>query len=332
MTEDYKCPCQEVDPEHFITNEEVKLLLENQDKYTFKQDDYLKVYNCIHCNNCGTAEERFFLKKKFLEDGNKIDGLEKTITALKKYGTVFTQNKSRVRLPEGISKESKTLLYLGCFTTVKTPKYAENLLKYLLRNKIDFCLLEEEICCGYPILCNGEIDTYNFLVKKNRSLFKEKGYETIITACPSCYMVFKKEFSNMDVEVKYFTEYLTSSKSKTSGNLIIQHACPLRNGEIPNITETLEGIYKSSGYNILTEVPMTCCGGGVGHQLRTDIIEEIASRRMEDFRDANLFKNINDQVENYITTYCPDAYWILKVFGRKKKIPFKLKDMCELLL
>lgn len=328
--EDYYCPCREADPDHFITNEEVKRLIESN--YTFKQDDYLRVYNCIHCNDCGTSEERFILKERFLKDGGIIEGLKDTINALETYGTPFTKNKSRVKIPSGIPNKSDTLLYLGCFTTVKTPVYAENLIKYLLHKNIDFTLLDEEICCGYPILCNGAMDTYHKLVNKNRTILKEKGFKKIITACPSCYMVLKKEFSMMDLEIKYFTEYLTPNEKKKSGNLIIQHACPLRNGEIPGIVESLENLYKKSGYNVLLRVPKTCCGGGVGHQLRTDIIDAIAMKRMDDFKEqSGYFEKITEE-NNFITTYCPDAYWILKVYGRKKKIPFKLRDMCDLLL
>jgi len=279
--EDYYCPCREADPDHFITNEEVKQLINST--YTFKQDDYLRVYNCIHCNDCNTSEDRFILKQRFLNDGGIIEGLKDTINALETYGTPFTKNKSRVKVPSGIPSNSEVLLYLGCFTTVKTPKYAENLIKYLLHKKIDFTILEEETCCGYPILCNGEMDTYRNLVNKNRTFLKEKEYKKIITACPSCYMVFKKEYSDMDLEIKYFTEYLTPTEVVHSGNLIIQHACPLRNGEIPGIAEILEDLFSKSGYNVLSRVPKTCCGGGVGHQLRTDIIEEIAMKRMDDF-------------------------------------------------
>ena len=279
--EDYYCPCREADPDHFITNEEVKQLINST--YTFNQDDYLRVYNCIHCNDCNTSEDRFILKQRFLNDGGIIEGLKDTINALETYGTPFTKNKSRVKVPSGIPSNSEVLLYLGCFTTVKTPKYAENLIKYLLHKKIDFTILEEETCCGYPILCNGEMDTYRNLVNKNRTFLKEKEYKKIITACPSCYMVFKKEYSDMDLEIKYFTEYLTPTEVVHSGNLIIQHACPLRNGEIPGIAEILEDLFSKSGYNVLSRVPKTCCGGGVGHQLRTDIIEEIAMKRMDDF-------------------------------------------------
>jgi Fe-S oxidoreductase len=326
MKEDYKCPCQEIDPENFITNEQVEWLINNQKKYKFKQEDYLKLYNCIHCNDCGTSEQRFILKQKFLKDGNKIEGLNHNIETILKYGTPFQYNKSRIKHIDDISKESTTLLYLGCFTTVKTPRYGESIIKYLLEKNVEFCILEEEICCGYPILCTGEIKTYNQLVERNLELFKSKAFEKIITVCPSCYMVFKKHYSNFGIKVKYFTEYLKPSKSKKSGNLIIQHACPLVNGEIPNIADNIENIYKRSGYNILKTVPRNCCGGGVGHQLRTEISDAITMKRMEDFK-----LELSNEKKNYITTYCPDAYWILKVFGRRAKINFNLINMCDLL-
>ena len=33
----------------------------------------------------------------------------------------------------------------------------------------------------------------------------------------------------------------------------------------------------------------------------------------------------------YITTYCPDAYWILKYYGKKQRSKHKLVEMGELL-
>lgn len=326
-SKDFYCPCQEADPDHFIINEEVKWLVDHQGEYQFSQKDYLRVYNCIHCNACGTTNERFILKEKFLRDGNKIEGLKATVKNLETHGTPFILNKSRVKHFEGISENSNTLLYMGCFTTVKTPKYAESIIEYLINKGIEFTILDQEICCGYPILCNGAMDSYHNLVKKNKELFQNKGFKKIITVCPSCYLVFKKEFESENIDVKFFIEYLEPSEQKKIGKLIIQHACPLRNGEIPEIVEKLEKIYKESGYTILENIPNRCCGGGIGHQLRIDIINEIALKRMDDFK----IENLDREEEAYITTYCPDAYWIIKVFGRKKKIPFLLKDMCELL-
>ena len=90
----------------------------------------------------------------------------------------------------------------------------------------------------------------------------------------------------------------------------------------------MEDIFKRSGYTVLDFVPNECCGGGIGHQLRIDVINEIAQKRMDQFNEVD----VSEDSENYITTYCPDAYWIIKKFGRMKKIKFVLRDMCELLM
>ena len=331
MNEDYSCPCRDVDPDNFITNEEVIELLKTKDNYKFKQEDYFRVYNCVHCGACGTHYERFLLKQKFLKDGNKIEGLSEQIETLEKFGTPFKYNKSRIKPLKGTNENNKTLLYFGCFTTVKTPKYGENTARYLLSKNVDFCILDQEICCGYPILCTGEIDTYNLMVDRNKELFKEKGFEKIITVCPSCYMVFKKHYADLGIKIEYFTEYLTLSEEKKSGDIIFQHACPLKYIEFPGIEEKLKIIYEDSGYKVVN-VPHYCCGGGVGHQLRVDVAEMIARKRMEDF------KEVGDQISkirensSFITTYCPDAFWILKFYRKKQKIKYQLKDPCDLLM
>jgi Fe-S oxidoreductase len=330
MNEDYNCPCRDVDPDNFVTNEQVIRLLETKDNYKFNQGDYLRLYNCVHCGACGTHTERFQLKQKFLKDGNKIEGLNEQIEVLEKYGTPFKLNKSRIKPLKGLNANSKTLLYFGCFSTVKTPKYGESIAKYLLSKNIDFNVLDKEICCGYPILCTGVEITYDHLIERNTKLFVEKGFEKIITVCPSCYLVFKKHYQEIGIKIEYFTQYLTPIVRKNKGNLMIQHACPLKYIEFPRIEEDLNELYEESGYNVLP-ISHHCCGGGVGHQLRTDISERIAIKRMKDFKEnENISANLANTT-NYITTYCPDAYWIIKFYGKKQRSKLKLIGMCDLL-
>lgn len=319
MTERNECPTAEVDPENFLTNEDIEKLLETKDEYKFKQEDYYKLYNCVHCNECGTSEERMILKQKFLEDGNIIEGLNDVMDVFKEYNTPFKLNKSRIKSIPGVCKESDTLLYLGCFTTVKAPKFGENAIKYLLQKGVDFCIEDEEICCGYPVICTGEQRTYHLLVERNRNFFKSKGYKKIITVCPSCYMVFKKEYADLNIKVEFITDYLEPSVEKKSGSVSIQHACPLKNGEIPGVDKKIERILIESGYEV-QETPHWCCGGGVGHQLRVDIAEKIANIRVKDFKG------------DYVAIYCPDCIWFINVFGRKNKLKLNIKDVFELLM
>jgi fumarate reductase (CoM/CoB) subunit B len=314
-----KYPTKEVDPANFLENEDVLRLLETQYTYKFKQEDYIKLYNCVHCRECGTSDERVLLKQKFLRDGNNIDGLEEMIETFEQYGTPYKNNKSRIKLPEGIKKKSDVLLYFGCFTSVKTPKYGESAAKYLIHQHVDFSILNEEICCGYPIYVTGVVDTYKKLLERNEGIFKENGFKKIITICPSCYMVFKKYYCKKGIDIVYFTDYIKPSEKRKSGSVSIQHACPLIYDKKIGVDNAVEKVLKASGYTIMPIINF-CCGGGIGYQLRKDILEKIAKIRMRDYKG------------DFITCYCPDCYWFIKIFGKKVKIKPKLKDLCDLLL
>ncbi|MEJ2248758.1 MAG: (Fe-S)-binding protein [Candidatus Lokiarchaeota archaeon] len=302
-----KYPTQEVEPENFLTNDEVHELVKKRHQYKFNQEDYYKLYNCVHCRECGTSDERILLKQKFLKDGNEIKNQNEIKETFERYETPYKNNKSRIKLPKGVLEESETLLYFGCFTSVKTPKYGQHVAEYLISHGVEFTTLDKEICCGYPIL-----------VKKNKEIFKKKGFKRIITVCPSCYMVFQKHYSDLGIDIEYYTNYLEPSKNRKEGEVSIQHACPLVYDRMPDIKEKTENILRTSGYRIM-DIPLFCCGGGVGHQLRKDVSEKIARLRVHDFKG------------DYVTYYCPDCYWFIKVFGKKEKLDLNLKDLIELI-
>ncbi len=312
-------PTEEVEPENFLDNDEVMRLLESRENYKFKQEDYLKLLNCVHCNACGTSEERCQLNHKFLEDGNEIEGLTEMISSFEKYGTPYSTDKMRIRRPEGIPEESKTLYFMGCLSTIRVPRYTENSLKYLLRNNIDFAILDKEICCGYPLYVSGAFDEYEECKKENVEIFKH--YEKIICACPACYHVFKEHYQeDVDVEFSFVADYLKPSHTKKSGRVAVQHLCQLMNRGRPEVMQYVNDVLKESGYDVL-DVPHWCCGGGIGYMHRLDIIDKIAMKRMSDFKEGD-----------YSTTYCVSCWWILSRFGRKYKITPKPKDIFDLLL
>lgn len=319
MNDRKRNPTEEVEPENFLDNDEVLRLLETHENYKFAQVDYLKLLNCVHCNACGTSEERCQLNHKFLEDGNEIEGLAEMIVSIEKFGTPYSTDKMRIRKPQGIPKESKTLYFMGCLSTIRVPRYTENSLKYLLKHNIDFTILDQEICCGYPLYVSGAFKEYEKCKKANVEIFKH--YEKIICACPACYYVFKAHYQeDIDAEVSFVVDYLQSSEVKKTGQVVVQHLCQLMNRGYPEVTKFVNDILQESGYEVL-DVPHWCCGGGIGYMHRLDIIEKIAKKRMGDFTKGN-----------FVTTYCVSCWWILSRFGRKYKITPQPKDIFELLM
>jgi len=315
-----KYPTEEVEPENFYDNDEVKKLLETVDHYIFNQEDYLKLYNCVHCNECGTSAERVELNRKFLRDGNKVEGLDNMVENFKTYQTPYFTDKMRIKVPEGIPKESKRLFFMGCLSTIKIPRYTEHSLQYFLKSGLDFTIVDKEICCGYPLYVAGEVEVYEQIKQMNYEFFTKGGWEEVLCLCPACYFIFQNDYPNMNMKFAYISDYLKPSEEKKSGKVGFQHLCQLMNRGRPGVEDHVERVFRKSGYEI-ADIPHWCCGGGVGYMQRTDVIDKVATKRMEDFKKGD-----------YATTYCPGCWFILSRFGKKCRIEPKIKDIFELLM
>ncbi|TXT58394.1 MAG: Lactate utilization protein A [Promethearchaeota archaeon] len=319
-------PTKEVDPEHFLEDEEVREMVKNINDLELKQKDFYKLYNCVDCAECETEEGRIILKRKFLEQGYTFEGWEEMVENFKKHRTPYPTNEMRIRIPKDIPKDSDTLFFMGCLSTIRIPRYTEHALQYLLAQNIDFTILDEEICCGWPWYVSGSLKELGTAKKENLEIFKN--YKKIICLCPACYYLFKTEYVkdlDNDIKIEYITDYLRPALEKKSGIVAFQHLCQLMNrpeGDKVNVDKFVEGLFKKSGYEI-AHVPHWCCGGGIGYMHREEIIDKVAKRRMEDFDKEEI---------DFVTTYCVSCWWILKRFGRMQHIKPKIKDVFELLM
>jgi Fe-S oxidoreductase len=316
-------PTHEVDPKNFLSDEEVRKLIDDKDNFRFNEDDYSKIFNCVHCGECDTEDYRIKLKEKYLEDGNSFEGLEEMKEFFEKYRSPYPSNTMRIKKPKDIPKESETLFFMGCLSTIRIPRYTEHALKFLLKQNINFTILETEICCGWHLLVSGLREEYETCKRDNIEIFKK--FKKIICLCPACYDLFRKDYINdmqNKVKVEYIADYLQPSENEKDGKVAVQHLCQLRNRGREGIDKLVNNVLIKSGYNII-DVPHWCCGGGSGYMGRTDIIDEIAKKRMMDFN--------KDEID-FITTYCPSCWWILARFSKIHKIKPRAKDIFELLL
>ena len=316
-------PTEEVDSRNFLSDEKIRKLIRTKETYKFNREDYYKIYNCVDCGECETEEERIQLKEKFLKDGNTFEGLKELLDCFEKFRTPYPSKKMRIRRPDGIPEKSDTLYFMGCLSTIRIPKYTEHSLQYLLKQGIDFTILDEEICCGWPWFASGSLKEFETCKKENIEIFKQ--FKKIICLCPACYFLFNEYYlpeMEKEMEFVYISDYLRPSENKKEGKIGVQHLCQLINRGREGVDKMVNKILERSGYEI-EDIPMWCCGGGIGYMHRTDIIEAIAHKRMEDFNKTDI---------DYATTYCPSCWWILARFSKICKIEPKAKDIFELLL
>jgi Fe-S oxidoreductase len=316
-------PTEEVDPGNFLSDHDIRKLIKKDEIIKFSQEDFNKLFNCVHCGECETETERFLLKQKFIEDGNTFDEKDEMLEYFHKYRTPYPTNKMRIKRPKEIPSKSNTLFFMGCLSTIRIPKYTEHALQYLLKQDVDFTILEEEICCGWHLLASGMPKAFETCINENVKVFEK--YRKVICLCPACYYLFNTYLilkMKSKLEIKYISDYIKPSKLKHSGRIGVQHLCQLMNRGKEGVDTLVNNALKKSGYEVIN-VPHWCCGGGTGWMGRTDIIERVARKRMSDFDREDI---------DYATTYCPSCWWILRRFSKLCKIKPKAKDLFEFLL
>ena len=105
----------------------------------------------------------------------------------------------------------KVAVFSTCYINYNEPGIGHDLLGILAHNEIPTILVEKEACCGMPKLELGDLDSVNRLKEVNipqLARLARDGY-AILTAIPSCTLMFKQELPLMypeDAEVQAVAE------------------------------------------------------------------------------------------------------------------------------
>ncbi|MHA1315889.1 MAG: hypothetical protein ACTSRB_18455, partial [Candidatus Helarchaeota archaeon] len=126
-----------------------------------KGEKIKKLYNCLHCNRCKSSESRIKLKQRMFNRGQVPDDFVDLFKSYKKFKTPLNRNSMRIKKPDYLPQSSSTLLFLGCFSSMKVPTLAEHAIDYLHGQGVQFTLLENEVCCGLSLKISGETRLFN---------------------------------------------------------------------------------------------------------------------------------------------------------------------------
>jgi glycerol-3-phosphate dehydrogenase subunit C len=95
----------------------------------------------------------------------------------------------------GAKTPGKVAIFSTCFVNYNEPGIGHDLLKVLHHNEVPYVLVNKERCCGMPKLELGDLESVDKSKKANIPVLVEyakQGY-AIITAVPSCTLMFKQE-------------------------------------------------------------------------------------------------------------------------------------------
>lgn len=214
-----------------------------------------------------------------------------------------------------------TLYYKGCMTRFVVKDIEENYKKILNYLKIDFLSLDDEFCCGSPLINAGYNQKFINQIQKVKKQLKEYNITKIITNCPSCYEIFHNIYPKYDptwdIKTTHITEILNENIDKLKitkeEKETIAYHDPCHLGRYSNIYNEPRNIYKKIGIQINefkdNHELSNCCGGGAGLSTNNKLLaNKIAKNR------------INETKERKISTTCPMCYKHLKNNSEDKEI------------
>jgi Fe-S oxidoreductase len=100
---------------------------------------------------------------------------------------------------EGKTTPGKVAIFATCYVNYNEPGIGHDLLKVLAHNEIPAVIVDKEACCGMPKLELGDLEAVARLKEVNvprLAKLAREGY-AILTAVPSCTLMFKQELPLM---------------------------------------------------------------------------------------------------------------------------------------
>ncbi len=238
--------------------------------------------------------------------------------SIEKYGNPLGDAGSRTAwAPSGSTGKSDLIYFAGCLMSYR--KQAEARAAFSLLSRFGAKLLEDERCCGSPLLrLGGKPAT----IEHNRRQIELSGARIIVTSCAGCFKTLKEDYG-LDVEVLHITQFLARKIDELGLKrlpLKLTYHDPCHLGRCMGVYDEPRALIQQIGS--FTEMASSkqdarCCGGGGGvRRGYKDLAQKIAAKRLSQAPPGT----------DYVVTACPMCNSNLEDAGGK------VIDICDLIL
>jgi len=261
------------------------------------------MFQCALCGNCvvNCQYNDFDLRDFIIEERGKAfekglipDSFKKILDNFEEFGNPDGER-------EIIDKGDGEIGFFVSCSTLKDKNILSATEKIFKKAKIN---VQEfgggDICCGAPLYFAGDTERFKKAAKRMESLIKKKGIKKIVTNCPTCVKMMKKNYKkvgvDINIEIVHISLFIKELIDKgalqfndvTSSVVTYHDPCIL--AKDLDITVEPRAILRSIGYQIkepiYTKKDAHCCGGKykVGDEA---IRNEINKMRKEELKQTN---------------------------------------------
>jgi len=231
-------------------------------------------------------------------------------------------------------RKASVLYFPGCTTIRKARKVAKATGELLGKLGLDFVVMEEDACCGYPLYETGLVGEAKQAAAWAIKRIQEYNPDVILTTCPSCYRVFKYIYpQELGVEhglqVAHVSEFLpplvAGKMSGLEAKVTWHDPCVLgrhlKMYDPPrDLLQMVPGLQlvemHSNRENAL------CCGAGGGvFSAFDEIAGQVSEQRLRQMVETGA---------QWLATSCPACYVNLQRMIGRAGLNVQVKDLVEI--
>ncbi|MGV9171768.1 MAG: (Fe-S)-binding protein [Promethearchaeia archaeon] len=327
-----------------------------QGKYDWSDSIVQKIYSCTLCGNC-TVQCQQEAGEHALDifEALREEAVERGLGPLKAHKK-FLKHEEEVDNPYGEPKNERfdkipkkyfnshadVIYYVGCTSAYRERELVESVLPILEKLQISFTLIEDEVCCGSPLITTGQKKTARKLAEQNVSIINEMNGDTVIASCAGCLRTLKAQYKDKyDLEIKkellHFSEFLARNLKELKGlytdsvqeDEIATYHDPCHIGRHIGIYEEPREILRSiPGISFLEmgriKENAWCCGAGAG--VKSGIKDWAIEISEERIREAEKTR------ARYLVSTCPFCERNLRDAAKKLNSEIEVIDLSQLVL
>ncbi|AGW13266.1 (Fe-S)-binding protein [Megalodesulfovibrio gigas] len=242
--------------------------------------------------------------------------------------------------PAGASN-LRVAFYPGCVVDKIYPSVGHAVLKVLKHHGVGVFMPKGQACCGIPAISNGDVASFQKMVKANIELFRKGDFDYLITPCATCTSTIKKiwpayyedksdqiTLAKIVDKVKdvsaFLVDVLKVSPMDTEGTKTVTYhdPCHLRNSL--GVTAQPRTLLKATPGVKFVEMTdaASCCGSGGSFNLKFyELSQEIGRKKAQ---------HIIDSQAETVATGCPACMMQMTDMLSKAGASRKVRHVVEL--
>ncbi len=274
-------------------------------------------------------------RKDLVEAGHVLPAHGRAAANVVEHHSVFGPRPGQKEVAPREKQKVEVLYFPGCQTNRKARSIGKATTELLARLGVNFAVLEEDACCGYPLYDVGQMEAAGKAAAYVQEKVAEYQPAVILTTCVGCYRALTHVYPHdlgvtLSAEVKHVHEFLPSlleGRLKTINRSITFHDPCIMGRHMGVYDEPREVITSIPGVELVemysNREHALCCGGGGGVLGAFDeVAGQVAVERLRQAAAAGAAQ---------VVTSCPTCVVNLKRAVKKAGVDLQVTDIIELL-